>query len=368
MACALALAATALGCTPTWGEAYLHATAAGTRAYHGGRYLEAAAAYHDAADKALRVKDRDEAWFLEARMYERAGKWPEAIAVYRRIEAGSPTGPRTERARFLAAEAEIAHGDASVGWRHLEEALDALPSSGNARAALGRLTAHVRETGGDEAAVAWLASKQKRFEKTELDQTVSYERANALERLGRLEEARDAWVSAARAHPYPHGSLTDDCLWKAADVEVRLGHFAQAILLLREMLAPLETSGNPGSYTRPRFPSAQQRIAEIYRDSLRDHAAARREFHALYERHKDTILRDDALWNEARIAKEDGDARAACDVIGRLAKEFPTSRYARCTRELCPSAPPPKSACADYLVRELSRPVGAREPDDEAAP
>lgn len=366
IALAIGLATAALGCTPTWGDAYLHATAAGTRAQHAGRYLEAAAAYHDAAAKALRVKDRDEAWFLEARMYERAGKWAEALAVYRHIEATSPTGPRGERARFLAAGVEIDHGDATAGWQHLEAALDALPGSGNARAALGRLVDHVAKSGGDEAVVAWLDSKQKRFEKTELDQTVTYERANALERLGRLEAARDAWVSAARAHPYPHGSLTDDCLWKAADVEVRLGRFREAIALLREMLAPLETSGNPGSYTRPRFPAAQQRIAEIYRDSLRDHAAARREYRALHDRLEHTILRDDALWNEARLAKEDGDAKAACEAIELLAKEFPTSRYARCTREICPTAAAPKAACAGYLVRELARPAGTREPDDEA--
>ena len=364
---AIAIAATSMGCTPAWGEAYLHAVATGTRAYHAGRYLEAAQAYHDAAAKALRAKDRDEARFLEARMLERAGRHGDAIAVYEAIAQSSPTGQRTERVRFLAAESKIDHGNATTGWKALEAAIEAMPGSGNARAALDRLLSRVAAEGGDEAVVAWLAAHQKRFAPTELDQTVTYERAGALDRLGRLDEARDAYLAAARAHPYPHGSLTDDCYWRAADAEVRQGRYAQAIALLNEMLAPLETSGNPGSYERPRFPAAQQRIAEIYRDHLKDRAAARREYHRLYEEHRATILRDDALWNEARLAREDRDDRAACDVMARLVKEFPTSRYARCTRELCASAPAPKQECAGYLVRQLARPAGSPEPDDEAS-
>jgi tetratricopeptide (TPR) repeat protein len=365
---ALLVASAALGCNPSWGDAYLHSLAAGTRAYHGGRYLEAAAAYHDAAAKAQRVKDRDEALFLEARMLERAGRYRDAIERDRALATLSPTGPRTERARYLAADLEIEHGDAAAGWKALEDTLVALPNAGNARAALDRLLGHVAREGGDEAAVAWLVAHRDRFAPTELDQTAGYERGNALERLGRLDEARDAWLAAARAHPYPHGSLTDDCFWKAADVELRQKRPQAAIALLREMLVPLERSGNPGSYTRPRFPAAQQRIAEIYRDALHDHASARREFHALYEKHVDTILRDDALWNEARLAKEDGDVRAACDVMDRLTKQFPTSRYARCAREICPSAAASKQECAGYLVRALSRPAGAPEPDDDPSP
>lgn len=364
LAAALAGAAASLGCSPGWGEPYLYASAAATRAYHEGRYLEAARLYHDAAGKARRVKDRDEALFLEGRMLERAEQWGDAIGMYRALAAASPTGPRTERVLFLAADLELDHGDAAAGWRHLDDALEKHPESGNARAALGRVLEHAAAQGGDAAVVAWLDAHQKAFAPTELDQTVTYERANALERLGRLPEARDAFVSAARAHPYPYGALTDDAFWHAADIEDRLGHYQPAIALLEEMLAPLETSGNPGSYERPRFPAAQERIAEIYRDRLKDHAAARREFHKLYELHRATILRDDALWAEARLAHDDRDAKATCDVVGRLAKEFPESRYARCTRELCPEAPAPKEACAPYIVRQLQRPPGAV--DDEA--
>lgn len=366
LACAFVLTAVAGCSTPNWGDAYLHALAAGTRAYHAGRFLEAARAYHDAAGKALRVRDRDEALFQEARMFERTEQWQEALAAYRALAANSPTGERTERVRFVVAETEIDHGNASAGWTQLETTLLAHPNSGNAHAALARILSRVAEQGGDAAVVAWLAAHEKGLARTDLAQTVTYERANALERLGRLDEARDTYLSAARAHPYPHGTLTDDAFWRAADIEDRQGRYAQAIALLEEMLAPRETSGEPGSYERPRFPASRQRIAELYRDRLKDHRAARREFHRLYEEHKATILRDDALWNEARLAREDGDGKNACEVMELLAKKFPDSRYALCTRELCPSAPAPKKACAGYVVRQLARPAGSPEPLDEA--
>src|SRR5690606_32449937 len=46
-------------CASTSGDAYLNAMAAGERAYHAGRYREAARAFSGAAARAERLKDRD---------------------------------------------------------------------------------------------------------------------------------------------------------------------------------------------------------------------------------------------------------------------------------------------------------------------
>ena len=56
------------------------------------------------------------------------------------------------------------------------------------------------------------------------------------------------------------------------------------------MLSVREESTFAGSYERPRFSPAQFRIAVLYRDVLRDHRSARREFHRLYQAHKSSIL------------------------------------------------------------------------------
>src|SRR5207249_2600499 len=79
-------------CAPAYGDAYTAALASGRRAYHDGRYLDAARAYDDAAGKALRIKDRDEARFMQARAFERGERWPDAEAALRRLIADSPSG------------------------------------------------------------------------------------------------------------------------------------------------------------------------------------------------------------------------------------------------------------------------------------
>ncbi len=106
------------GCAPELGKPYLDAFAAGDRAFHAGRYDEAARAWDDAAGKARRVKDRDEARFLEARSYERASLWSDArarVPAPRRRLAGR--APHRARGASSSPQIEIAHGDAARGGR-----------------------------------------------------------------------------------------------------------------------------------------------------------------------------------------------------------------------------------------------------------
>jgi hypothetical protein len=119
-------------------------------------------------------------------------------------------------------------------------------------------------------------------------------------------------------------------------------------------LAKRELSTMAGSYERPRFSPAQFRIAVLYRDVLGDHAAARREFHRLYVDHPTSILRDDALWEEAKLASSDGNVEDACALTTALARDFPGSRYAPCARSLCPTAALAPGRCHAYLVRSGS--------------
>jgi tetratricopeptide (TPR) repeat protein len=351
LALALALAFSA-ACGASQGDAFLSSYAAGQRAYHAGRYTEAAKAFSDAAAKALRVKDRDEARLLEARAYQRARAWTEAREAYRKLLAESPSGPRSQRAEFELATLAIEHGDADAGWAMLLAATRRHPKHGLARHAVRELAAHEEERGGPAAAVAWLESQEPAFRKTELAQVFGYELGLALERSGDREGAVRVLVATARAHPYPFGALTDNALFRAAKLEEELGRPEEAIRHLRALLAPREGAAT-GSYERPLFDDAQLAIAIIYRDALRDRAAARREFHKLYEAHPASLLRDDALWEEAKLWREDGKTEEACDAAARLARELPDSRYARCVQHICPSLPAGERACADYIVREI---------------
>lgn len=97
------------------------------------------------------------------------------------------------------------------------------------------------------------------------------------------------------------------------------------------------------------------RIAELYRDKLHDHAAARREFHKLYVEHTTSVLRDDALWAEAQLAREDGDQGEACSLVAKLGREFPQSRFVACGPLVCEKATVPKGLrpCAGYIERQM---------------
>jgi tetratricopeptide (TPR) repeat protein len=359
LACSLTHLASA-GCAPTYGDAYLASFAAGQRAAQAGRHDEAARAFGEAAAKARRVKDRDEARFLQARSLERSSRPEDARAIYEKLS--EQRGPRTGRAEFEIASLDIERGDPH-GWDRLYAAAKKYPQHGLARRAVQRLAAREAEERGEEARLAWLKAHASDLTGTDLEQVIEYESALSLDRLGRAALAHDAFLATAARYPYPFGVYTDDAIWNAALIDERLGRPEEAIEHLRRLLAAREVSTTMGSYERPRYSEAQLKIAEIYRDKIKDRAAARRELHKLYERHTTSTLRDDALWAEAVLLHEDKDERGACAAVATLAKEFPDSRYARCGRELCPSAPEPKRACADYIVRELRG--GAGEPADK---
>jgi TolA-binding protein len=343
-------------CGPNLGAAYERSFAAAQRAHDARRFEEAARAYEQAAKDARRVKDRDEALFLAARMHDKRGAYDKARAVLTRLVAVSPQGPRAGRAAFELAELEIEHGDAERGWAMMLEATRKHPKNGVARPSVKRMVAHELDRGGDEAVLAWIDGPARVLRGTEVEENLDYEKALALERMGKLAPARDAFLETARAHPYPFGTLTDDALYRASLVEEQLGNPEAAIAHLRSLLAGRESSHMMGSYDRPRYSQAQMRIGELYRDKLRDHASARRELHKVYADHPTSILRDDALWAEARLAKEDGDEREACSLVERLGREFPESRYARCVRLVCDDAKLPegtKRSCGDYIEREV---------------
>jgi tetratricopeptide (TPR) repeat protein len=347
-------------CAPVYGDAYLASFAGAERALHAGRYVEAAAAYDDAAGKALRVKDRDEARFLQARCLDKAGRWQDARATYARLAADSKDGPRTPRALFEIADSEIAHGDVEKGYVMLADAAIRFPQNGVARPTIHRVVTHVAEVSGEPAARAWLAAHDTAFHGTYEEQTIGYEIALSFDREGKKPEAHDALMASATAHPYPKGGLTDDALVRASKLDEELGRFAEAAKHLEDLLATHEVShGFAGkydmaSYERPRFPEAGLHLAEIYRDKLHDHAAARKAFEASYRDHPTARKRDLAVWSEARLALEDGDAKTACDLADRLAKEFPDSRYTPCARTVCPTAAPSKRECNDYITRAPS--------------
>jgi tetratricopeptide (TPR) repeat protein len=332
------------------GDAFTRAKAAGDDAYSSGRFEEAAREYDAAAGASLRATDRAEALYLGAVAYQRERSWDKARAAYARLMKEEAGSQRARRATFDVAAMEIEAGNRNKGYEMLREAMMKYPDDGLARRALVRYLEYLDQNGSD--VLGWLGGAAPTLAATELDENVLYAIAQRQEKAGDLERARASYVACAERHPYPQGSLFDDALWHASLLDEKLGHPERAIDDLEQMLRVREPSSLTGSYERPRFAPARFRTAVLYRDALGNHAEARRQFHALYVNHPTSILRDDALWEEAKLALADGDGREACALTAILAKDFPASRYAPCSRALCPTATPaPGARCHEYVTR-----------------
>lgn len=342
------------GCGPAHGEAFERSFAAGQRAYSAGRYEEAAGLFERAAADAERVKDRDEALFLIARMHERLERWRDAQEAYRRLLATSPDGPRAPRAAFEIATIEIDHGDPEAGWKALAEAIERHPSHGSASRAIELWAAHTAETAGEEPLRAALSRWVETLGASASAQRVKYELARSHARSGDHAAARDAYLRAAREHPHPHGNLTDDAYWFAAEAAEAVGDPRGAIAILEELLSSREISSWGQSYERPRYPAAQLRIAEIHR-ARGELEAARRAFRRTHENHTTSALADDAMWQEAIVAKRLGDDDGACAVLEALGARKPPSRYARCAGLLCPAAGAAED-CPRYIAETVNEP------------
>ncbi len=356
LACALLA-----GCAPSLPRPYQEARAAAERTYVAGRYDEAAQHWLDAARSAKTNRDRHEAMYRAAASYERAGRHDEADAIYKQIAGGSPHADRAARSAYELAVDEIRRGNADKGYAMLQAFIVKYPGSGVAKPALYRLLAWKDESGGPPAVLAYLRQELiPRLDKGELAEQVQFNVARTLQQAGSLADAKRQYLYVAARFPYPVGALWDDALWEVSMIDEQQGDYRGAIAVLQRMLAEQEPSSMTGTYQRPRYAPARFRIAVLYRDRLHDDAAARRAFHDVWTHHPTSLLRDDALWNEALLARKAGDESAVCHVLGELADGMPDSRYVPCAHELCTSMPAPGAgkACHAYILREARTALG----------
>jgi len=325
----------ALGCGTVGGKTFVRAFAAGERAYTAGRFAEAAQEYDKAAAVAERPRDKEEALYAGGEARFRAGDEKGALARFDELAASKPPGERSIRAAYRAARIRIARGDEKRGYADLAAILKQAPEHGIASRALKAIVLHVEETDGKPAAIAWEEKLYPGVADTRLGEELMYDIALRKEASGDAAGALKGFLACADRYPYPSGALWDDALWHASVIHEKQGDGKAAIAVLAKMLAVREHSYAGGSYDRPRMPMAQLRIGELERDVLKDRAAARKSFHRVYSNFPATILRAKALFQEAMLAKEDGDSDA-CSLATRILDEFPDSRFARRADEPCP--------------------------------
>lgn len=355
---------------PHRGDAYVRSVAEARRSHHNGRFDLAATKYDAAARNAKLPRDAVFARYEAALARARAGDVARAATELRAIARAKPPTAYSAQAAFKAAELARA-SDESAGLRELEAVVLTFPDSGVAQVALSRVLRHDDES-GPATALAHLDRLAPRALGTKVEEKVAYERARRLEALSRLEAARDAYLAVASKWPYPFGALNDDSLFRAAEMEEKLGRPHEAIAVLERLLAQREVSSFMGSYERPRYLPAILRIAQIYEEKLNDRARARATLHRLYSEFTTSTMRDDALWREAELWRKDGDASTACDRLATLASDFPDSRYVPCAALRCASIKRPSKSkapttCHAYLLREANAPAPGDDRTTETA-
>jgi outer membrane protein assembly factor BamD (BamD/ComL family) len=355
-------------CGPSRGAGYDRALADARTAQHDGRFDLAASKFEEASKDAKQPRDAVYTKYEAALAWARAGDTARAATVLRALADAKPVTQYSAQAAFKLAQLTRASDDAA-GFAMLEPIISAYPEDGIAQVSLGLVIRHDDETSGTEAALAHLDRIALAVKGTKVEEKVLYERARHLDTLGRTEAARDAYVETANKFPYPFGGFNDDALFRAAEMEEKLGRPKEAIALLERLLSQREVSGFLGSYERPRYLPALLRIAEIQETKLNDRAAARATLHRLYADFTTSTMRDDALWREAELFRKDGDQTSACDRLSTLTGDFPDSRYVPCASAKCPAIKRPAKSkapatCHDYLTREA--PPAAPEAPEEA--
>ena len=348
---ALLAASLAIGCGSS-PSAYAIHFAAAERAETAGRHDEAARDFDRASRDEAPPRERAHAAFLSALESIRAGDVADGA---KRLEAIAKTrGEHAAEARWQLVVLDLATG-APATKSELDDLLRAFPNDGVAYPALRARLRLARASGGEAEALAVLRALQPAVATTESAPRVAYEIAESLAALGKLAEARDAFVEVARKWPYP-GEYFDDALWRASELDEALSRYRDAVDDLERMLSVLESSTWPGTYVRPRFPDAGWRIAVLFRDKLGDADKAVAAFDRYVSEFPNDIRRAEALWEAAKILRAHGDESGACARLERIASIAPDSRYVPCAAERCSGAHVPKashapSTCRAYLTR-----------------
>jgi outer membrane protein assembly factor BamD (BamD/ComL family) len=361
----LVLVASCAGCARQHGASFPRAVAEAERAETAGRYAEAATRYDAAANVATLARDRDHARYLAGMMMVRDGNVRDGVVRLDEIANASPPTEHSAEAAYRAASIRSDSTDpkeAELGMRAMEQVMFRFPTHGIAHSALRRFLLDKDAKEGKRASLDYLERLANGpLGAGELGEIIAYQAAERMAELDETARAHDAFLAVATKWPYPFGALWDNSLYRASEMDEKLTRYAHAIVDLERMVGERETTSLVGSYTRPKMSAGLFRIGMLYGFRLHDRARGRDAFHRLQSEFATSKLRPDALWFEARLWADDGDAKTACDRLATLARDFPDSRYVPCAIEKCPAlkraekSRAPKE-CHAYIGREDREP------------
>ncbi|MGE3767250.1 MAG: tetratricopeptide repeat protein [Kofleriaceae bacterium] len=268
-----------------------------------------------------------EALLGEAEALEHAQRTAEAIATYLAIPAKAPDDTATASiATLRAGEMLLRAGRTTDAWTALWRCVTDWPDEASAGDALRAIVEDGRRR--DARALADQIGKLlTSLAETQVADNLLWALADLTEHeLGNAEAAR-AFYDRIPAD-YPKSGMRDDARWHGARISRAIGDPQGAVTRLRGLLATREVAFGAGSYFSIWLDDAQLELGKVLRDDLGDFKGAIAAFERLPKDYPASILKDDALWELAVThAKARTDAGKACEIVRKLAKQSPDSKY-----------------------------------------
>jgi tetratricopeptide (TPR) repeat protein len=279
-------------------------------------------------DPLLRQTACGQAYSGRAATLARLGKPDDALAAWLDMARALATLAPEDAARALqeaaVLELERSHDKAAYDlfWRVIVEHPEAAAADDALRVVVrdGR-TRNARELDGV------LASLYERQKDSELADNLLADRADLAEHeLAQPRAALVLWDQIATR--WPKGPFYDDARWNGARLARAGGDPKGALTRLHQLLATKEEAFMIGSYHSVFLDDAELEAGRILRDDLNDPRAALVEFDRLENKdYKDSVLRDDALFEAAMTHAALGEKDAACARLASLRKHFPDSKF-----------------------------------------
>ncbi len=268
-----------------------------------------------------------EALLGEAEALEHAQRTEEAIATYLAIPAKAPDDTATASiATLRAGELLLRAGRTTDAWTALWKCVTDWPDEASAGDALRAIVEDGRRR--DARALADQIGKLlTSLAETQVADNLLWALADLTEHeLGNAEAAR-AFYDRIPAD-YPKSGMRDDARWHGARISRAIGDPQGAVTRLRGLLATREVAFGAGSYFSIWLDDAQLELGKVLRDDLGDFKGAIAAFERLPKDYPASILKDDALWELAVThAKARTDAGKACEIVRKLARQSPDSKY-----------------------------------------
>jgi len=300
---------------------------------HAGEWDQALAAYDDAIQTCVQIKDKEraratcaQAHLGRAELLDRMGRREQAATAYEDTPDAIERDPvPSATAVYRAGKIRLDLGQDEKGYALLWRAITDFPDTPSADYALRDILIDGRRRDPRQL-YQLLGQLAERLEDTEIGDNLLYSMADLAR--NELADPKQALALYDRiAETWPKGALFDDSLWHGAALARAAGDARGAVARYRRLLSTREVAWFGGSYNSEWFDNCWFEIGVTLRDDLGDYDGSLNAFRRLAEDYPRSILLDDAMWERAVTRDRMGDARGACKTLARLHQKWPDSKY-----------------------------------------